>query len=124
MEEFKTGGYCPNCLHAIENCTCWEQLNKINVMDERLKDIKLIDELRETAEDMEIQLFEDEKKWGDTWKERGLVHKGMNQETRFFYKMQDYYEGFVKEGVPMPWAKILNEAHICLVIEKKLNEIE
>jgi len=47
-------------------------------MDERLKDVNLIDEIKETAEDLEIQLFEDEKRYGDTWKERGLVYKGMN----------------------------------------------
>jgi len=89
-------------------------------MDERLRNVKLIDEIRETAEDLEIQLWEDEKRYGDTWKERGLVYKGMNQETRFFYKMQDYYEDFVNNGVPMPWDKILGETHICKVRAKKL----
>jgi len=34
--------------------------------------------------------------------------------------MQDYYEDFVKEGVPMPWDKILGEAHICKVRANKL----
>lgn len=124
MGNFKTGGYCPNCLHATENCTCWEDLNKINIMDERLKDVNLIDEIRQTAEDLEIQLWDDEKRYGDTWKERGLVYNGMNQETRFFYKMQDYFQDFMNEGTPMPWSKILGEAHICLVRERKLKEVE
>jgi hypothetical protein len=93
-------------------------------MEEKLKDVNLIDEIRRTAEDLEIQLWEDEKRYGDTWKERGLVWKGMNQETRFFYKMQEYFEDFVQQGVPMPWTKILGEAHICLVRERKLKEIE
>jgi len=48
----------------------------------------------------------------------------MNQETRFFYKMQEYFEDFSKEGVPMPWTKILGEAHICLVRERKFKEVE
>jgi len=93
-------------------------------MNEKLKDVNLIDEIRQTAEDLEIQLWEDEKRYGDTWKERGLVWKGMNQETRFFYKMQEYFEDFSKEGVPMPWTKILGEAHICLVRERKFKEVE
>lgn len=93
-------------------------------MNEKLKDVSLIDEIRETAEDLEIQLLEDEKKYGDTWKERGLTWKGMSQETRFFYKMQDYFGDYMNDGVPMPWTKILGEAHICLVREKKLKEIE
>jgi len=88
-------------------------------MDERLKDVNLINEIRETAEDLEIQLLEDEKRYGDTWKERGLVHEGMNQETRFFFKMQDYLLKF-NEGTPINWDKVIGEAHICKVREKKL----
>lgn len=93
-------------------------------MDERLKDVNLIDEIRQTAEDLEIQLWMDEKRYGDTWKERGLIYNGMNQETRFFYKMQDYFQDFMNEGTPMPWSKILGEAHICLVRERKLKKVE
>lgn len=93
-------------------------------MHEKLKNVNLIDEIRETAEDLEIQLWEDEKRYGDTWKERGLVWNGMNQETRFFSKIQGYFEDFQNEGVPVPWTKILGEAHICLVREKKLKEVE
>ena len=93
-------------------------------MDERLKDVNLLAEVRFTAEDLVQQLAEDEKRYGDTWKERSLVWKGMPQETRFFFKMHEYYEDFVKEGVPMPWTKILGEAHICLVREKALKKSE
>ena len=93
-------------------------------MNKKLDFVNLISEVRFTAEDMVHQLTEDEKKYGDTWKERGLIWRGMDQETRFFFKVQEYYEDFVKEGVPMPWTKILGEAHICLVREKKLKESE
>jgi hypothetical protein len=89
-------------------------------MDERLKDIDLINELGQTFCDVEDQLSDDEKRWGDTWKERGLVYNGMNQETRWFLKMQDYYNDFVENGVPIPWSKIMGEAHIALVREKIL----
>lgn len=90
------------------------------IMDEKLKDVNLLDELRETMEDVEIQLFDDEKRYGDTWKERGLVYNGMNQETRWFYKMQDYFQEFMENGTPIPWDKVIGEAHIAKVREKKL----
>ncbi len=89
-------------------------------MDERLKDVNLLHELRETMEDVEIQLYNDEQRYGDTWKERGLIYKGMNQETRWFYKMQDYFQNFMDSGEPIPWTKVIGEAHIALVREKKL----
>lgn len=89
-------------------------------MDERLKDVNLLDELRETMEDVEIQLFEDEKRYGDTWKERGLMHNNQPQEERWFYKMQDYFQDFMERDIPIPWTKVIGEAHIALVREKKL----
>lgn len=89
-------------------------------MDEKLKDVNFLDELRETMEDVEIQLFEDEKPYGDTWKERGLLYGGMNQETRWFYKMQDYFQDFMDNGIPIPWTKVIEKAHIAKVREKKL----
>jgi len=89
-------------------------------MDERLKDVNLLDELRETMEDVEIQLHDDEKRYGDTWKECGLVYNGMNQETRWFYKMQNYFQDFMDFGIPIPWDKVIAEAHIAKVREKKL----
>ena len=89
-------------------------------MDERLKDVNLIDEIRETAEDLEIQLWEDEKRYGDTWKERGLVYNEQSQEVRWFYKMHEYFEAYVNEGTPINWDKVIGEAHICKVREKKL----
>jgi len=92
-------------------------------MDERLKDVDLISELDFTFIDVENQLIEDEERWGDTWKERGLVWNEQNQETRFFQKMQGYFDDF-NEGIPINWKKVIGEAHICLVREKKLKEIE
>lgn len=121
MEIFKTGGYCPNCLSSTENCTCWENISKINIMSDKLNDVNLIEELFDTFAEVRHQLIEDQKRYGDTWKERGLVWKKMNQETRWFYKMQEYYEDFVNEAVPIPWDKVIGEAHIAKVREKKLN---
>jgi hypothetical protein len=91
-------------------------------MDKKLKDVNLINELRETFEDMEIQLYEDEKHWVDTWKERGIKYNNLSQEERFMNKMQEYFTDWKDLGVPFPWRKVIGEAHICLVREKKLTD--
>jgi len=89
-------------------------------MDERLKNVNLIDELDFTFIDVEEQLISDEKRYGDTWKERGLVYNGQSQEERFFHKMEEYYADYVEKGTPINWKKVIGEAHIALVREKKL----
>ena len=120
---FHTGGYCPMCLHAKENCTCFQDIMKIHKkieMDEKLKNVDLIVELEDTFAEVGDQLAMDEKRYGDTWKERGLVFNGQSQEERFFQKMQEYVDDYRENGTPMPWLKIIGEAHIALVREKKL----
>jgi hypothetical protein len=93
-------------------------------MDKRLDFVNLISEVRFTAEDMVHQLSEDEKRWGDEWKKRGLVWNGLSQEERFMMKMQEYFTDWKDMGTPFPWTKVLGEAHICLVREKKLKNSE
>jgi hypothetical protein len=93
-------------------------------MDERLEKVNLINELDFTFVDVEKQLSEDQERWGDTWKERGLVFNEQSQEVRWFYKMQDYFQAHINEGQAIPWDKVIGEAHICKVREKKLKEIE
>lgn len=120
---FHTGGYCPVCLHAKENCTCFQDLMKINKkieMDEKLKNVNLIDELDTTFIDVALQLSEDQKRYGDTWKERGLVWEGKPQEERFMNKMIEYFADYRENGTPINWLKILGEAHIAYVRENKL----
>jgi hypothetical protein len=89
-------------------------------MDERLKHTNLIDKLDLTYNDVKKQLESDELRYGDTWKERGLVFNGQNQEQRWFSKMQDYYNDYIENGTPIPWTKVIGEAHICKVREKIL----
>ena len=95
---------------------------KNNDMDERLKNVSLIKELDFTFIDVEGQLIEDEKRYGNTWKERGLLYNDQSQEVRFHHKMIDYFNDYNENGTPMPWKKIIGEAHIALVREKKLSE--
>ena len=89
-------------------------------MDKRLKDVNLINELWETYQDVEMQLTEDEKRYGDTWKERGLTFNDKDQETRWFEKMTEYFGNFIDNDIPIPWDKVIGEAHICKVREKIL----
>jgi hypothetical protein len=91
-------------------------------MDERLENVDLIKELDFTFVDVEKQLIEDQKRYGDTWKERGLVYNEQSQEVRWFYKMQEYFEAFMNEGQPINWDKVIGEAHICKVRARKLSE--
>lgn len=86
-------------------------------MDERIKDVNLIDELDYTFVDVENQLIRDEIRYGSTWKERGIV----NQEQRFIAKMNEYFDDYRNNNKPIPWVKIIGEAHIALVREKKLS---
>jgi len=89
-------------------------------MDEKLKEVDLIAELNGTFQDVMKQLVEDEKRWGDTWKERGKVWNGLSQEDRFFTKMEEYITDYRENGTSFPWTKVIGEAHIAIVREKKL----
>jgi hypothetical protein len=89
-------------------------------MDERLEDVNLIDELETTFMAVHNQLLEDEKRWGDTWKERGLVFNGQSQEERFFNKIEEYILDFRENGTPINWKKVIGEAHIAMVREEFL----
>ena len=89
-------------------------------MDDRLKKIDLIKVLPHTFTEVSLQLTSDEKRYGDTWKERGLVFEDEDQETRWFNKMVEYFGNYVDNGVPIPWNKVIGEAHICKVREKIL----
>jgi hypothetical protein len=93
-------------------------------MDKRLENINLIDELDNTFIELESQLINDQIRWGDTWKERGLVWNGMPQEERFFQTIQQYMDDYRENGVPVPWLRILGEAHIARVRERILSKVE
>jgi hypothetical protein len=90
-------------------------------MDKRLEKVNLLDELDNTFIEVESQLINDQIRWGDTWKERGLVWNGQPQEERFFQKMTEYITDFRENGTPINWKKVIGEAHIALVREKKLS---
>jgi hypothetical protein len=89
-------------------------------MNKKLKDVNLINELDITFQQVETQLVNDQARWGDTWKERGLTFEGKSQEERFINKILEYFEEYKEDDKPMPWTKIIGEAHIAMVRERKL----
>jgi len=74
---------------------------------------ELIELLDETFKAVAEQLESDAQRWGNTWKKRPRE----GQEERTFARFRDYLDQYRNAGVPIPWLKIIGEAHICLVRE-------
>jgi len=75
---------------------------------------ELVDYLPETIEALTEQLEADQARWGDTWKTRPRE----GQEERVFARFADYLDQYRNAGTPIPWLKVMGEAHICLVREE------
>ena len=71
----------------------------------------------EFANDLEIQIIEDNKRWGNTWVERGLVWNGKSQEQRFFEWVIEKYLQYAHNNKPFPWLKIAGEAMVGYIRE-------
>ena len=80
----------------------------------------LLDFLPETVKSVEEQLEKDQERWGDTWKKRPRE----GQEDRIFARFRDYYDQWKNAGTPIPWVKVIGEAHIGLVRENHPEELE
>lgn len=46
------------------------------------------------------------------------------QEDRAFSRFRDYYDQFKHAGMPIPWEKVIGEAHICMVRKDHPEELE
>jgi hypothetical protein len=79
----------------------------------------LVDYFDETVDKMKMQLQGDQERWGDTWKHRPRE----GQEDRAFARFKDYYDQYKNAGVPIPWLKIIGEAHIAMVRENHPEEL-
>ncbi len=80
---------------------------------------ELVDYLPETFEALTKQLEADQARWGDTWKMRSRD----GQEERVFARLMDYLDQYRNAGTPIPWLKIMGEAHICLVRERLAEKV-
>lgn len=87
---------------------------------EELKHVVLENELVGTFKKVKSQLLKDKQRWGDTWKKRGLIYNGKSQEIRAFERFIDYLDQFKNSNTPIPWEKVIGEAHICMVRDKYL----
>lgn len=74
----------------------------------------LIDYLPEFYKAIESRIAEDDKRWGDTWKQRPRE----GQELRVKARFDDYFDQFKNAGTPIPWLKIVGEALIAWVREQ------
>ena len=71
------------------------------------------------------QNYKDEEKWGDTWKERGLVWEGKSQEERAYQWMHDKFVNWsLNKDHSFPWLKMAGEAMIGFIREKYLKDSE
>lgn len=84
-----------------------------------MTDKNLQDYLVETFNLVNAQLEKDQKRWGDTWKKRPRE----GQEERAFARLLDYFDQFRNAGVPIPWEKVIGEAHIAITRENHPEEL-
>jgi hypothetical protein len=82
--------------------------------------MNLVDFLPETTKKLETQLTKDQERWGNTWKHRSRE----GQEERAFARFNDYFDQYKNAGVPIPWLKVIGEAHIAMVREDHPEELE
>lgn len=85
-----------------------------------MSDKNLLDFFSETVKAMEEQIEKDNARWGDTWKKRPRE----GQEERVYARFRDYYDQFINAGTPIPWLKVIGEAHIAIVRENHPEELE
>jgi len=77
--------------------------------------------LPEFIEELQKQIITDNERWGDTWKERGLIWNGKDQETRFMDWVEERFCDLVDDDEPFPWLKVAGEAFIGYIREKYLH---
>lgn len=86
----------------------------------KMSEKSLLDFLDETIGKVKAQLEQDNLRWGNTWKKRPRE----GQEDRVFARFKDYYDQFKNAGTPIPWTKVIGEAHIAMVREDHPEELE
>lgn len=79
-----------------------------------LQELNLIEELEATFEEVKKQLLEDEKRWGDTWKNR--PKKGQSERIRTTFN--NYFDQEKFGGNEVDWIKVIGNAHIARVRQR------
>lgn len=65
------------------------------------------------ADNLHNQLQEDEKRWGDEWRNRSRT----GQESRIFARLFEYYFDHQQNNKPIPWLKVAGLAMIAWIRE-------
>jgi len=71
--------------------------------------------IKEFSDALELQLREDDKRWGDTW----LQRMPQGQEARIEEHIVGYFDQFRNVGTEIPWLKIGGLALIAWIRENK-----
>ena len=77
--------------------------------------MKVWDFLPEFTKALQEQLESDDKRWGDTWRQRTI----RNQETRIEGHIRDYFDKYRNVGTPVPWLKIAGLAMIAWIRDNR-----
>lgn len=73
----------------------------------------LMDYFEEFVKELRIQLEEDDKRWGDSWKNRTAE----GQVYRIKQRFQDYWDQYENGNEDIPWLKIAGNAYIAWLRE-------
>jgi len=102
-----------------------KEISMSNKKNFEILDKHLPEYLLEFFIELENQIYKDEEKWGDTWKERGLVWEGKSQEERAYQWMHDKFVNWsLNKDHSFPWLKMAGEAMIGFIREKYLKNSE
>ena len=66
---------------------------------------------KKISEDLQLQLENDNNRWGDTWKRRPMEGQLERTKARF----EDYVDQYENGNQPFPWLKVMGGEIICLV---------
>lgn len=91
--------------------------NTFEVFDKDLPEY--LDEFFQALKD---RIVEQNEKYGDTWKERGLFYNGESQEERFYNWAENKFINCLSFGEPLPWLDFAGESFIGYIREKYLKE--
>lgn len=81
---------------------------------------KITDYLPEFMDALRKQLEDDEKRWGDTWKNRSIV----GQDERTHEVFNNYWDQYFHGNTPVPYLKIAGNALICWIRTEMQKERE
>ena len=90
------------------------------ISNEDVLNKNLVEYLPEFFEALKDRIVDDDARWGDTWKERGLLYNGESQELRFYHWLMKQFDDYWNYEEEFPWLKVAGEAFIGYIRDKYL----